>query len=46
MQRFAVGSRDLQIFKVGYAELSGTGDVRARIDGDVAGVYQFTRLIC
>jgi hypothetical protein len=36
----------LQIFKAGYAELSGTGNVRARIDGDVAGVYQFTRLAC
>lgn len=44
MQRFTIRSRDLQIFKVGYAELSGTRDVCARVDWDVARVYQFTTL--
>lgn len=42
MQGLPVGRGDLEIFKVADAKLARTGDVCARIHGDIAGVDEFT----
>lgn len=41
VEGLSIGGGDLKVFEVLDAELTGAWNVCSRIDGDIAGVYQF-----